>query len=371
VGDEERRLSLKKTLYSVMLDGRDLVLLCTPCEPVVLKDITPLKRDLLALLAGSRTACEITSELNAMGHRCDQAEVNEELEWLNERLLLEVDAPSDDGAAIESPGRNDRTRLWLAARRPEGASFAKSSEKALQSAHIALFGLGGLGTQLFTQLLLTGIGTITAVDCDRVEESNLNRQSLYCESDVGRLKTDVAAERAASMNSSAAVDIVEKRIASADDIAAIMASAGLALLAADTPRDRIFGWMNEASYTTGVPVLYTNGVLQSLMQIGPLVIPGLTSCFQCSLPESAGFDDPLVRLINGRHRHGVILPALSMCAGIMVTELVRHLTDCEPCSLYDRRLFVDIRNYRMWHQEMKRRPACPFCGERAPSQIRS
>jgi len=371
VGDEERRFSLKRTLYSVMLDGRDLVLLCTPFEPVVLKDLTPFRRDLLALLAESRTAHEITVELSSMGHRCSSAEVNEELDRLNERLVLEVDAPSNDSAAIGSPGRNDRTRLWLAARKPDGASFAKSSEKVLQSAHIALFGLGGLGTQLFTQLLLTGIGRITAVDFDRVEESNLNRQSLYCENDTGRLKTDVAAERAASMNSSAAVETVEKKISSADDIAAIMAPADLALLAADTPRESIFGWMNEASYRTGVPVLYTNGVLQSLTEIGPLVIPGRTACYQCSMPEGAGFDDPLVRLINGRHCHGVILPALAMCAGIMMTELLRHLTACEPCSLYDRRLFVDIRNYRMWLQEMKRRPYCPFCGERAPLQIRS
>jgi len=368
---EERRLSLKRTLYSVMLDGRDLVLLCTPSEPVVLKDLTPLRRDLLALLTESRTAHEITMELNTMGYRCSSAEVNEELDRLNEKLLLEVDAPSNDSAVIEAPDRNDRTRLWLAARRPDGASFARSSEKALQSSHIALFGLGGLGTQLFTQLLLTGIGRITAVDFDRVEESNLNRQTLYSESDTGRLKTEVAAERAATMNSSVAVEIIQKRIASAEDIAEIMAPASLALLAADTPRDSIFGWMNEASYRTGVPVLYTNGVLQSLMEIGPLVIPGGTACFQCSMPEGAGFDDPLVRLINGRHCHGVILPALAMCAGIMMTELLRHLTACEPCSLYGRRLYVDFSNYRMWFQEMERRPYCPFCGERAPLQIRS
>ena len=352
-----------------MLDGRDLVLLCTPCEPVVLKDISPFSRELLTLLAESRTAEEITGELNMQGHQCSFSEVREELDRLNDRLLLEVeeDLPTGESADITvSTGRHDRTRLWFAARKPRGTPFAISAEKTLQTAHIALFGLGGLGSQLFTQLLLTGVGEITTVDCERVEASNLDRQSLFYESDVGRLKTEAAAERARLMNSSAALHFIEKRIASADDFAEIMASATIALLAADTPRDRIFGWMNEACYRTGVPVLFTNGVLQSSMGIGPLVIPGRTACFQCSIPPGACYDDPLVRLINERHCHGVILPSLAVCAGLMVTELLRHLTGCEPCSLYDRRLHVDIRNYRMWFQEIEKRNGCPFCGERGP-----
>ncbi|MHC9544650.1 MAG: ThiF family adenylyltransferase [Vulcanimicrobiota bacterium] len=428
----ERRFSLKRTIYSVMLDGKDLVLLCTPCEPVVLKDISPFSRELLTLLAESRTTAEITGALNRRGHQCSFSKVKEELDRLNDRLLLEVeedlptggsasgngsgergelstengaitmaelkDRPSSesaarndpevrngpskdsavvnipvrddfskDSAAIDIPaGRHDRTRLWFAARKPCGTPFALSAEKTLQTAHIALFGLGGLGSQLFTQLLLTGIGEITTVDCENVEESNLDRQSLFYESDVGHLKTEAAAERARLMNSSAALHFIEKRIASADDFAEIMASASIALLAADTPRDRIFGWMNEACYRTGVPVLFTNGVLQSSMGIGPLVIPGRTACFQCSMPPGASFDDPLVQLINRRHCHGVILPSLAVCAGLMATELLRHLTGCEPCRLYDRRLHVDIRDYRMWFQEIEKHNGCPFCGERAP-----
>ncbi|MGV8124636.1 MAG: ThiF family adenylyltransferase [Candidatus Xenobiia bacterium LiM19] len=413
---EESRFSLKKTIYSVMLGGRDLVLLCTPCEPVVLKDISPFSRELLTLLAESRTAAEITGELNMQGCQCSLIEVREELDRLNDRLLLEVeedlpsgesasgngpewmDGPSSeseagngpearnshskDSAAMSIPvrddfakdstvsnipaGRHDRTRLWFAARKPCGTSFALRAEKNLQSAHIALFGLGGLGSQLFIQLLLTGIGEITAVDCENVEESNLDRQSLFYESDVGRLKTEAAAERARLMNSSTALHFIEKRIASAGDFAEIMASSSIALLAADTPRNRIFGWMNEACYRTGVPVLFTNGVLQSSMGIGPLVIPGRTACFQCSIPPGASYDDPLVRLINERHCHGVILPSLAVCAGLMITELLRHLTGCEPCRLYNRRLHADIRNYRMWFQEIEKRNGCPFCGERAP-----
>ncbi|MDQ7822247.1 MAG: ThiF family adenylyltransferase [Candidatus Eremiobacteraeota bacterium] len=363
---EKSRLSLKRTIYSVMLDGKDLVLLCTPCEPVVLKELSPFRRELLILLDGRRTAGEIMQELNARGHRCIFSKVREELDRLDEWLLLEEEGDAPLPEDTEHAGRNDRTRLWFAARRTSGASFARQAERDLQSAHIVLFGLGGLGSQLFTQLLLTGIGEITAVDCEKVEESNLNRQSLFYESNVGRLKTEAAAERARLMNSSASIHFVDKRIASAGDFASLMAPASLALLAADTPRDMIFDWMNEASYTTGVPVLYSNGVLQSSMGIGPLVIPGRTACYQCSMPEGARFEDPLVEQINRRHCHGVILPPLAMCAGLMVLELVRHLTGCEPCRIYDRRLHMDFRNYRMWFQDIEKRRSCPFCEQRAP-----
>ncbi len=70
----------------------------------------------------------------------------------------------------------------------------------LQSAHVAVFGLGGVGSYALEALVRAGIGTITIVDYDRIEESNINRQILATYPDIGKYKVDVAEERMLKIN---------------------------------------------------------------------------------------------------------------------------------------------------------------------------
>ena len=72
--------------------------------------------------------------------------------------------------------------------------------KRLKSAHIAIFGLGGVGSYALEALIRAGVGTITLVDCDRIEESNINRQLLANYSSIGKYKVDEAEERARNIN---------------------------------------------------------------------------------------------------------------------------------------------------------------------------
>lgn len=360
---ENSRPSLKRNIYSVMIDKRDLLLLCTPNEPVIMENISGFQRRLLGLLDGSLTVREILERLNDGEAKYSLSEVLAELGTYYDRLLIEDEAgsPSSDAPVHTGCDRYDRSRRWFAAKRPDGEPYSRSIEKKLQDSHIALFGLGGLGSLLFTQLALMGIGRLTVTDYDRVEESNLNRQILFYETDVNRSKISTARARAELLNNSLDYRFIEKRISSPADFAEIMKRADLALLAADTPRKEIFRWMNEASFSVNVPVLYTTGVLHTTMGIGPLVIPGKTACYLCSMPEGADFSDPLVEIINSRHCHGIIIPPLSICAGIMVYEVLRHLTDCDDCSLYDRRLTLDLRTYATGFQEIRKRKSCPYC----------
>ena len=65
----------------------------------------------------------------------------------------------------------------------------------LKQKHVAIIGLGGLGCPLAQYLSTSGIGKITLIDNDRVEETNLQRQILYTSTDIGLYKTDVARKR--------------------------------------------------------------------------------------------------------------------------------------------------------------------------------
>lgn len=75
-----------------------------------------------------------------------------------------------------------------------------SGQKKLKSASVAIIGAGGLGCAALLYLAAAGIGKIGIIDHDRVELSNLQRQIIYCNEDIGELKCEVAKQRASSMN---------------------------------------------------------------------------------------------------------------------------------------------------------------------------
>ncbi len=78
--------------------------------------------------------------------------------------------------------------------------LGKENFEKLQSAHVAVFGLGGVGSYALEALVRAGIGTITIVDFDQIEESNINRQILATYPHIGRYKVDIAEERMLSIN---------------------------------------------------------------------------------------------------------------------------------------------------------------------------
>ena len=84
-------------------------------------------------------------------------------------------------------------------------TLSQEEQAALGRKHVLLAGCGGLGGHLLELLLRAGVGGITAVDGDRFEESNLNRQILATRETIGRKKTEVARERVASINPDAEV----------------------------------------------------------------------------------------------------------------------------------------------------------------------
>lgn len=78
----------------------------------------------------------------------------------------------------------------------------------LQAAHVAVFGLGGVGSYVAEALARSGIGALTLIDSDRVEQSNINRQLIALQSTVGRYKTEVARDRINDINPACRVNIV-------------------------------------------------------------------------------------------------------------------------------------------------------------------
>jgi len=87
-------------------------------------------------------------------------------------------------------------------------SFGREGQEKLQTSHVLIAGVGGLGSPVAMYLTVSGIGEITLIDSDTVALSNLNRQLLHWEKDIGRKKVISAQEKLKQMNTTTRVHAV-------------------------------------------------------------------------------------------------------------------------------------------------------------------
>ncbi len=85
-------------------------------------------------------------------------------------------------------------------------------QEKLNNASVLVIGVGGLGSSVIQYLSAAGVGKIGIVDYDKVELSNLNRQLIYKESDLGKSKVEIAKNYISELNSSTEIEIFEMRI---------------------------------------------------------------------------------------------------------------------------------------------------------------
>ena len=146
----------------------------------------------------------------------------------------------------------------------------------LAATTVAIIGVGGIGTNVAMQLAAAGVGGLILVDADHVEASNLTRQFLFTESDIGRLKVEAAED---------ALRLLTRRWrsrripmpAGPADLAEVLTSADVAVLSADTPV-HIAQWTNDAAFQTFDTVEELRRYRDGVGIVGPLIVPGVTGC---------------------------------------------------------------------------------------------
>lgn len=137
------------------------------------------------------------------------------------------------------------------------AGLGEIGQRRLRAAHVAVVGAGGLGAPVVLALAAAGVGTITIVDDDDVELSNLQRQIMHRRSDVGRPKVDSAVRVAADLSPETVVRPLRVRLAS-DNAADLLARADLVIDGTDTFETRLV--VAAAAERLGIPLVW--GVIQ-------------------------------------------------------------------------------------------------------------
>jgi len=158
--------------------------------------------------------------------------------------------------------------------------FGEEGQERLKQSHVVVAGLGGLGCSAALYLTCAGIGHITLVDCDRVEPSNLNRQVLHYEQDIGERKVFSAARKLAQLNSSVEVTPVFKKVTERN-ARGLIKGASLVVDGMDNFRARFI--LNKACVSEGIPFIH--GGVHGLFGEVTTILPRRTPCLACIFPE--------------------------------------------------------------------------------------
>jgi molybdopterin-synthase adenylyltransferase len=158
----------------------------------------------------------------------------------------------------------------------QAALLGEEGQRKLARARVLVLGAGGLGSPLLYYLAAAGVGFLTVMDCDCVSESNLNRQILYKESDLGCGKAERAAERLQDLNSTVCVTSISARFTE-ENGPAIVAENDLVALALDNRETRLLA--NRLCIAQGKPLV--DGGIDGWNGYVTTIIPGETPCLAC------------------------------------------------------------------------------------------
>ncbi|MFE2297020.1 HesA/MoeB/ThiF family protein [Streptomyces sp. NPDC059445] len=192
----------------------------------------------------------------------------------------------------------------------------------LKQARVTILGVGGTGSHAAWALAATGVGNLHLVDPDRVELSNLTRQVLYSEADLGRPKAQVAVERLRAVNSAGSFTCDIRRVDTEDALAELVSRCEVFVLCADEPRNDLIAKMTSrvcAALGVRWVVAGYNGPLVTVGVYGP---DG--PCFEC---VGAGEE---AKLKPGWHpdlgSRGALAPAAGISGQLIAYETISLLT---------------------------------------------
>jgi adenylyltransferase/sulfurtransferase len=216
---------------------------------------------------------------------------------------------------------------------------------------VLVVGVGGLGSPAALALAQSGVGTIGLVDPDVVDLSNLPRQLLYGDADVGRPKVDVAAERLRAIAPDVQVVGVRSRFTASD--VALLADFAVIVDGTDSIATKLA--LSDAAVTAEVPLVHA-GAIDFRAQL-LTILPRVTACYRCVFEDAPPPDD-----VPSCQEAGVIGPVVALAGSLQAAEALR-LVDGESPLFADRLLSIDLRTGAWRTVPVARRIHCAACGQ--------
>lgn len=226
--------------------------------------------------------------------------------------------------------------------------LGEEGQEKLKRAKVFIAGTGGLGSPVAIYLAEAGVGTIRIVDHERVELSNLNRQVLHWDEDIGRRKIDSALEKLGRLNQSVKIEATEETITEAN-VSQLLSGFDLIVDALDNLPTRYI--LNKAALERNLPLFH--GAVYGFEGRATTIIPGQTACLWC-----------LYRGVSGAGCPRVIGVTTAVIGCIQATEVIKYIVGIGEL-LTNRLLTFNGLDMKFTEFKVKKDPGCEHCGHLA------
>jgi molybdopterin/thiamine biosynthesis adenylyltransferase/rhodanese-related sulfurtransferase len=238
-----------------------------------------------------------------------------------------------------------------------------TGQKRLKNAKVLVIGAGGLGSPALLYLAAAGVGTLGIAEFDEVDESNLQRQIIHGQSDIGKSKAVSAKESIAEANPYVNVILHEERLDN-DNVMGVFEGYDLIVDGTDNFATRYM--VNDAAYFLKIPYIW--GSIYRFDGQASVFWPSLTNedgssadapCYRCLYPEP-----PPPGMVPSCAEGGVLGVLCASIGSIQVNEAIKLLTGIGD-PLVGKLMIYDALEMEYRKLKVRRDPNCALCGEHA------
>jgi molybdopterin/thiamine biosynthesis adenylyltransferase len=223
--------------------------------------------------------------------------------------------------------------------------FGEEGQERLRGSRVLIAGAGGLGSPVAFYLTAAGVGRIRIIDHDQVELSNLNRQILHWETDIGRGKVESARLKLRNLNSTVEVEAVGETITE-DNVAGLVEGCDVIVDAMDNFPTRYL--LNRSALRKGVP--FFHGAVSGFEGRVMTILPGKTACLRC-----------MYRGPVPREKFPVVGVTPAVIGSIQAAEVIKYLVGVGKL-LTNRLLVYNGLEATFSEFRIEKNPDCEDCG---------
>ena len=224
-------------------------------------------------------------------------------------------------------------------------------QRSLLNASVLVVGAGGLGSPVSIYLALAGVGRLGIVDFDDVDITNLQRQILHHDNDIGRPKVDSARDTLNAYNKDVDVQVHAEQLTS-ENAMEIFADYDIVISGADNFAARYL--INDAAYLSGKPLV--DGSVLIFDGRATVYEPG-KGCYRCVFPEP-----PPPGEVPSCAEAGVLGMMPGLVGTIQAAETAKLIMGIGD-TLTGRMLLIDGLSMEFREIKVRRNPNCPLCGD--------
>lgn len=227
-----------------------------------------------------------------------------------------------------------------------------AGQQALLDSRVLIVGLGGLGSPVAIYLSAAGVGHLTLVDFDQVDVSNLQRQIVHQQHNIGLNKAESAKQALYHLNEHTAINVIAERV---DDWGSLVASVDVVVDCTDNFFTRFA--INRACAIVGKPLVSAAAIrLEGQLSVFDHRDEN-SPCYQCLYSPDASDDLTCSEA-------GVLSPVVGVMGSLQALEVIKVITSVGDLAV-GRLVLFDAKRHQWREMALAKDPSCPVCALRS------